>query len=119
VKQQFVNRHVAPRGHISLISSESAFGFICVLSGEATHTNFIVFGLTRSGSNPQSTTLEASKLTITPPMRLYDQSTIFISSIEFSTEWFEPVTPESDTRCFWVYYRKECFQLITEVVYIK
>jgi hypothetical protein len=26
-----------------------------MLSGEATNTNFIVFGLTRPGSNPQST----------------------------------------------------------------
>ena len=98
-----------------------------MLNGEAVHTNFIVFGLTRSGSNPQSTTLEASKLSITlPPMRLYDKSTIFISSqlnillsIEFSTEWFESVETESETRCSWAYYRKEGFQLITEVVEIK
>jgi hypothetical protein len=37
-----------------------------MLSGEATNTNFIVFGLTVI---PQSTTLEASTLTITQPMR--------------------------------------------------
>jgi hypothetical protein len=44
-----------------------------VLSGEATHTNFIVFGLTQSGlTNPQSTALEASTLTITPPKRFHD-----------------------------------------------
>ena len=39
-----------------------------MLSGEATNTNFIVFGLNRSGLNPQYTALKASMLTITPPM---------------------------------------------------
>ena len=41
-----------------------------MLSGEATNTNFIVFGLTRTGSNPRSTTVESSTLTFTPSMRL-------------------------------------------------
>jgi hypothetical protein len=41
-----------------------------VISGKATNTNFKIFGLTRSGSNPQSTALEASTLTITPAMQL-------------------------------------------------
>jgi hypothetical protein len=35
-----------------------------MLSGETTNTNFIVFGLIWA-TNPQSTTLEASMLTIT------------------------------------------------------
>jgi hypothetical protein len=41
----------------------------CMLSGEATNTSFIVLGLTRRGSHPQSSAHEASTLTITPPMR--------------------------------------------------
>jgi hypothetical protein len=36
-----------------------------MLSGEAANTSFIVFSFTRPGS----TTLEAGKLTIRPPMR--------------------------------------------------
>jgi len=40
-----------------------------VLSGEATNTYSIVFGLTRPVSNPRSTAFEASKVTMTPPMR--------------------------------------------------
>jgi hypothetical protein len=35
-----------------------------MLSGEATNTNFIVFGLTRPGLNQRSTTLEESMLTM-------------------------------------------------------
>ena len=45
-----------------------------MLSRKATNTNFIVFGLNRSGLepvHPRSTTLETSTLTITQPMWLY------------------------------------------------
>ena len=45
LKQQSEGRHVALLGHIILIQS-------CVLSGEATNTNCIVFGLTRTGLEP-------------------------------------------------------------------
>jgi len=47
-----------------------------MLSGEATNTNFLVFGEhanhypTDQGSDPLSTALSASTLTITPLMRL-------------------------------------------------
>ena len=36
-----------------------------MLSGDATNINYIVFGLTRAGSNPRYAALEASTLTIT------------------------------------------------------
>ena len=49
MKQQFSDRHVAPIGHIILIPSQPLFALWCILSGEATNTNLIVFGLTRSG----------------------------------------------------------------------
>ena len=38
--------------------------------GQATHTNLIVFGLPRPGSNPRSTTLDANTLVITPSTQL-------------------------------------------------
>ena len=55
LKQQSAGRHVAPLGHIILIPSQPVFGpspKYCVLSGEATHTNFIVFDSTRTGFEP-------------------------------------------------------------------
>ena len=42
-----------------------------MLSGEATHTNFIVLGLTRPGLEPTIYRARASMLTITPPMRCF------------------------------------------------
>ena len=71
LKQQPAGRHVAPLRHIIMIPSRSVVALSplgCMLSGEATHTNFKVFGLIRRGSNPRSTSFEASTLTITPPM---------------------------------------------------
>ena len=55
LKQQSAVRHVDPLGHIILIPSQPVFAlfpYCCVLSGEATNTNFIVFGLTRPGLEP-------------------------------------------------------------------
>ena len=80
LKEQSAGRHVAPLGHIILIPGQPVFALSrswCVLSREATHANFRIFGLTRPppwpdrGSNPRSTTLEASTLTIKPLMRLF------------------------------------------------
>ena len=55
LKQQSADRYVVPLGHIILIPSQSVFALspkCSVLSGKATNTNFIVFGLTRSGIEP-------------------------------------------------------------------
>jgi hypothetical protein len=55
LKQQSVDRHVAPLGHIILILSQLVFPlspYCYMLSREATNTNIIVFGLTRSGLEP-------------------------------------------------------------------
>jgi hypothetical protein len=55
LKQQSAGRHVAPLGHIILIPSQPVFALsplCCALSGEATNTNFIVFGLNRPGLEP-------------------------------------------------------------------
>jgi hypothetical protein len=44
LKQQFMDRHATPLGHISLIKNLTVFTIspkCCVLSVEATHTNFI------------------------------------------------------------------------------
>ena len=55
LKQQSAGRYVAPLRHIILTSSQPVFALTpqcCVLSGEATNTNFLVFGLTRPGREP-------------------------------------------------------------------
>jgi hypothetical protein len=51
LRQQSMDRHVVPHGHIILIQSQPVFAlspYCCVLSREATNTKFIVFGLTQS-----------------------------------------------------------------------
>ena len=50
LKQQSADIHVALLGHIILILSQPVFALsplYCLISGEATNTNFIVFSLTR------------------------------------------------------------------------
>ena len=52
LKQQSAARHIALLRHIILIPSQQVFALspkCCMLSGEATNTNLIVFGLTRLG----------------------------------------------------------------------
>jgi hypothetical protein len=55
LKQNSTGRHVASLGHVIMILSQPVFSLspeCCVLSGEATNTSFIVFGLTRSWIEP-------------------------------------------------------------------
>jgi hypothetical protein len=56
LKQQSAERYFVPLGHIILIPGQPVFAlspYRFVLSGEATNTIFIVFGLTRSGFEPK------------------------------------------------------------------
>ena len=55
---------------LSWFWANQSFSLCCVLSGEATHSNIIVFGLTRSGLEPPSTAFQVSTLTITSSMQL-------------------------------------------------
>jgi hypothetical protein len=59
-----------------------------VLSREATNTNVIVFVWPDRGSNPRSTTLKASTVTMTPPVQFtkldslnYIKSTSFVLTL--------------------------------------
>jgi hypothetical protein len=52
---QSADKHVAPLGHIIPIPSQPVFAlspYCCMLSGEATNINFIVFDLTKPGLKP-------------------------------------------------------------------
>jgi hypothetical protein len=52
LKQQSANRHGTPLGHVILIPNQPVFAlspYCCVLKGEATHINCVVFYLSRSG----------------------------------------------------------------------
>ena len=59
LKQQFAGRYVDLLGHIN---------------GKATITSFLVLGMTRSGLEHRSTTLEVNTLIITPSMRFLSMS---------------------------------------------
>ena len=52
LKQQSAGRHIAPLGHIILIPRQPVFTLFSLMLCEATHTNFIFFGLTQPGIEP-------------------------------------------------------------------
>jgi hypothetical protein len=59
----------------------------CVLSGEATNTNFIVFGWPDRGSNPWPTAFEASKLDFLPYLWPICQTFVRVCCGVLSTTW--------------------------------
>ena len=76
-KQQSVDRYVSPLEHIILILSQPVFALppeCSMLSGEAANTNFTLSLVwPDQGSNPWSTTLKASMLTIITPLIRFTQ----------------------------------------------
>jgi hypothetical protein len=55
LKQQSADRPFATPGHIILIPNQPVLDrspYHCVISGEASNTNFIIFGLAQSGLEP-------------------------------------------------------------------
>jgi hypothetical protein len=83
LKQQSAGRHVSPLGYwIHYPDSEqtSLSPYCYLLSGETINTNFIVFGLTRPGLEPQSTVFKASTLTITQRWGFHCKETLTTAS---------------------------------------
>ena len=80
----------SPLRHIILILSQPVFALspsCCVLSGEATNTNFIVFGLTDRAWTHDLPHSRRACLTITPQMRLLSFMHQKLSQKD-STLWF-------------------------------
>ena len=66
LKQQSMERHVAPLGQTILIRSQP-LNAVCLAEKQQIYcTNFIIFGWQGRGYNPRSIVLEASTQTITP-----------------------------------------------------
>ena len=69
-----------------------------MLNREASNTNFNVFGLTRSGSNPRLSVLEASTLTIKPPIRSMFNIRLLLNKHEkASVVWYLKLISETQT----------------------
>jgi hypothetical protein len=74
LRQQSADRHVALLGHTIVIPSQPTFVLsppCCVLSGEATHIYFEVFGLTRSGLEPTIYHTRGEHANHIPPMPFF------------------------------------------------
>jgi hypothetical protein len=54
-------------GAINYVDGVTVSLLCCAFSGETANSNYIIFWLTRLGQNPQYTSLETSKVTVTPP----------------------------------------------------
>ena len=80
LKQQSADRHVALLGHTIVIPSQPAFALsppCCVLSGEATHIYFKVFGSTRSGLEPTIYHTRGDNANHIAPMRFFTFSMMY------------------------------------------
>ena len=86
MKQQSTDRNVAPLGHIIQIPSQYVIRIPFLNAAclaERQHIPILWFLLlSDGGSNPQYTTLEASTITITPPMWSWINIVIFVSVVE-------------------------------------
>jgi hypothetical protein len=72
LKQQSGDRYVAPLGHIILIPTQPVLAlsaYCCMLRGEATNTNFIVFGLTISRLEPTAYHTRGEHYTTNPSLK--------------------------------------------------
>jgi len=84
-----MGRQVASLGHIILILSQTIFGLthsLCMPSGEAANTTFIVFGLTQPGHEPNQGE-QANHYTIDAVCRKSKMTTITRQSFYLYPIW--------------------------------
>jgi hypothetical protein len=83
--QQSAGRYVFPPGHIILIPSPPFIAFILYYRRSNRYKFYSHWFNTTMGSNPRCNTLEASTLTITPPMQLTIVKRLFSAKMSFLT----------------------------------
>ena len=84
LKQQSGGNYVTPLGHIILFPNKPVITlshYCFVISGEASHTNVIVFVWSYRDSNPRSFALKASTLTATPQRWLLTFNDMMMMSV--------------------------------------